>query len=158
MVRSGHPPGADRGLASLATGFDAARHPAGWRLRADEAQGRARRGQSFSEYVDIAKAFYVDDEPKLVNAVARPCVPADQGRGPLRRQFALSVLSTAEARRNAVVLSVSQAVVGSAAPITIFARAASPANYLLGADKALCHRAVTGFTIGVAVGALQPPP
>ena len=65
----------------------------------------------------------------------------------------MSVLSTAEAKRNAVVLSVSQAVVGSAAPITI-SLGGLAGYYLLAADKSLATAPVTGFNIGVALGAL----
>jgi MFS family permease len=58
-----------------------------------------------------------------------------------------------EAKRTAVILSISQAVVGSAAPITI-SMGGLAGFYLLGADKSLATAPVTGFTVGVALGAL----
>ncbi|MFN4272880.1 MAG: MFS transporter [Aliihoeflea sp.] len=65
----------------------------------------------------------------------------------------MTVLSSSEAKRNAVVLSVSQAVVGAAAPITI-SLGGLAGYYLLAADKSLATAPVTGFNIGVALGAL----
>lgn len=65
----------------------------------------------------------------------------------------MTVLSTGEAKRNAVVLSVSQAVVGAATPITI-SLGGLAGYYLLAADKTLATAPVTGFNIGVALGAL----
>lgn len=58
-----------------------------------------------------------------------------------------------EARRTAFILASSQAVIGSAAPISISIGALA-GYYLLGADKALATAPVTGFNIGVALGAL----
>lgn len=58
-----------------------------------------------------------------------------------------------EARRTAVILAASQAIVGSAAPITISIGGLA-GYYLLGADKSLATLPVTGFTVGVAVGAI----
>jgi len=57
------------------------------------------------------------------------------------------------ARRNALLLSASQAIAGSAAPIAISLGGLAGA-YLLGEDKSLATAPVTGFNIGVAVGAL----
>jgi len=65
----------------------------------------------------------------------------------------VTVLSSSEAKRNAVVLSVSQAVVGAATPITI-SLGGLAGYYLLAADKSLATAPVTGFNIGVALGAL----
>ena len=58
-----------------------------------------------------------------------------------------------EARRTAVILAVTQAIVGSAAPIS-FSVGALAGDYLLGPDKSLATAPVTGFTLGVALGAL----
>jgi len=57
------------------------------------------------------------------------------------------------ARRNAFVLALSQAVVGSATPIAISLGALS-GHYLLGPDKSLATAPVTGLNIGLALGAL----
>ena len=62
-------------------------------------------------------------------------------------------ITEASARRVAITLSLSQAFVGSAAPISI-AVGGLAGHYLLGADKSLATAPVTGFTVGVAVGAL----
>ncbi|HRP78516.1 MAG TPA: MFS transporter [Aquamicrobium sp.] len=58
-----------------------------------------------------------------------------------------------EARRATLVLAASQAVVGSAAPIA-FALGALSGHYLLADDKSLATLPVTGFTVGVALGAM----
>ncbi|TPN80954.1 MFS transporter [Mesorhizobium sp. CU2] len=58
-----------------------------------------------------------------------------------------------EARRTAVLLAAAQAIVGSAAPIAI-SLGALAGQYLLGPDKSLATAPVTGFNIGVALGAL----
>jgi MFS family permease len=58
-----------------------------------------------------------------------------------------------EARRTAIILASSQAIVGSAAPISI-ALGALAGHYLLDADKSLATAPVTGYTVGVAVGAI----
>lgn len=57
------------------------------------------------------------------------------------------------ARKNAILLSASQAIVGSAAPISITLGGLG-GSHLLGADKSLATAPVTGFTVGVAVGAV----
>lgn len=57
------------------------------------------------------------------------------------------------ARRNALLLSASQAFGGAAAPIAI-SMGGLAGFYLLGADKSLATAPVTGFNLGVAVGAL----
>lgn len=62
-------------------------------------------------------------------------------------------MSDARARRNALVLAVSQAVVGSATPISI-SLGALAGHYLLGADKSLATAPVTAQNIGLALGAL----
>jgi predicted MFS family arabinose efflux permease len=58
-----------------------------------------------------------------------------------------------EARRTAIILAASQAIVGSAAPICLSIGGLA-GHYLLGADKSLATAPVTGFTLGVALGAL----
>ncbi|VVT16468.1 MFS transporter [Rhizobium sp. EC-SD404] len=57
------------------------------------------------------------------------------------------------ARRNAVVLAAAQAVVGAAAPMAI-SMGGLAGFYLLGSDKSLATAPVTGFTVGLALGAL----
>ena len=57
------------------------------------------------------------------------------------------------ARRTAILLAAAQAIVGSAAPIAI-SLGALAGQYLLGADKSLATAPVTGYNIGVALGAL----
>ncbi|RUW29010.1 MFS transporter, partial [Mesorhizobium sp. M1E.F.Ca.ET.041.01.1.1] len=58
-----------------------------------------------------------------------------------------------EARRTALLLAAAQAIVGSAAPIAI-SLGALAGQYLLGPDKSLATAPVTGFNVGVALGAL----
>lgn len=58
-----------------------------------------------------------------------------------------------EARRTALILAASQAIIGSAAPIAI-SMGALAGQYLLGSDKSLATAPITGFNIGVALGAL----
>ena len=58
-----------------------------------------------------------------------------------------------EARRTALILAASQAIVGSAAPIAISIGGLA-GWYLLGTDKSLATAPVTGFNVGVALGAL----
>ncbi len=57
------------------------------------------------------------------------------------------------ARRNALLLAASQAIIGSAAPISVSVGGLA-GSYLLGADKSLATAPVTGFTAGVALGAV----
>ena len=57
-----------------------------------------------------------------------------------------------DARRATLVLAAAQAIVGSAAPIA-FALGALSGHYLLADDKSLATLPVTGFTVGVALGA-----
>ncbi len=64
-----------------------------------------------------------------------------------------AVASAREARRTALILAIAQAIVGSAAPIS-FSIGALAGDYLLGPDKSLATAPVTGFTLGVALGAL----
>ena len=59
----------------------------------------------------------------------------------------------ASAKRNAFILSVAQALTGSAAPISI-ALGGLAGSYLLGQDKSLATTPVTGYNIGVALMAL----
>jgi len=65
----------------------------------------------------------------------------------------MTTASTHDARRTAIVLAAAQAIVGSAAPIAISVGGLA-GYYLLGADKSLATAPVTGFTIGVALGAI----
>lgn len=58
-----------------------------------------------------------------------------------------------EARRTAIILASAQAIVGSAAPIAI-SLGGLAGLYLLGADKSLATAPITGFNVGVALGAL----
>jgi MFS family permease len=58
-----------------------------------------------------------------------------------------------EARRTAIILAASQAIVGSAAPICLSIGGLA-GHYLLGADKSLATAPVTGFSVGLALGAL----
>lgn len=57
------------------------------------------------------------------------------------------------ARRNALVLAISQAVVGSATPVSI-SLGALAGHFLLGADKSLATAPVTAQNIGLALGTL----
>ena len=65
----------------------------------------------------------------------------------------MTTTATRDARRTAIVLAAAQAIVGSAAPIAISVGGLA-GFYLLGADKSLATAPVTGFTIGVALGAV----
>jgi MFS family permease len=65
----------------------------------------------------------------------------------------VAAAQTSDARRTAVVLAAAQAIVGSAAPITI-SLGGLAGFYLLGADKSLATLPVTAFTVGVALGAI----
>ncbi|WP_027057288.1 MFS transporter [Mesorhizobium loti] len=65
----------------------------------------------------------------------------------------IAVEAGKEARRAALILAASQAIIGSAAPIAI-SMGALAGQYLLGADKSLATAPITGFNIGVALGAL----
>ncbi|MGB7287645.1 MAG: MFS transporter [Salaquimonas sp.] len=60
------------------------------------------------------------------------------------------VEENAIAKRNAVLLSVCQAINASAAPVCI-ALGGVVGSYLLGADKSLATAPVTGFNVGVAI-------
>ena len=70
---------------------------------------------------------------------------------------ATTVLTPAEenaiARRNALLYAACQAFGGAAAPLN-FALGAIAGSYLLGPGKALATAPVTGYTLGVALGAL----
>ncbi len=58
-----------------------------------------------------------------------------------------------EARRTAFILAAAQAIIGSAAPIAISIGGLA-GQYLLGSDKSLATAPITGFNLGVALGAL----
>ena len=58
-----------------------------------------------------------------------------------------------DARRTAYILAASQAIIGSAAPIA-FSLGGLAGYYLLGADKSLATAPITGFSVGLALGAL----
>jgi predicted MFS family arabinose efflux permease len=62
-------------------------------------------------------------------------------------------LAEREARRTAVILAAAQAIVGSAAVVAI-SLGALAGQYLLDADKSLATAPVTGFNVGVAIGAI----
>lgn len=61
--------------------------------------------------------------------------------------------SPAEAKRTALILATAQAIIGSAAPIAISIGGLAGA-YLLGPDKSLATAPITGFNVGVAIGAI----
>lgn len=63
------------------------------------------------------------------------------------------VVAQGEARRIAIVLSAAQAVLGSAGPIC-FALGALAGHFMLDADKSLATAPLTGYSVGLAVGAL----
>ncbi len=68
----------------------------------------------------------------------------------------MSVVTAAaqnEARRTTYILSAAQAVLGSAGPIC-FALGALAGEYMLGPDKSLATAPLTGYSVGLAVGAL----
>jgi predicted MFS family arabinose efflux permease len=58
-----------------------------------------------------------------------------------------------EARRTALILAAAQAIVGSAA-VVAFSLGAIAGHSLLGADKSLATAPITGFNVGVALGAM----
>lgn len=58
-----------------------------------------------------------------------------------------------EARRNVLLLTLAQAILGSAGPLS-FSVGALAGYQLLGADKSLATAPLTGFNIGVALGAV----
>ncbi|MBZ9872527.1 MFS transporter [Mesorhizobium sp. BR1-1-9] len=66
---------------------------------------------------------------------------------------AAAIEAAREARRTALILAASQAIIGSAAPIAI-SMGALAGQYLLGPDKSLATAPITGFNLGVALGAL----
>ncbi|TPM41450.1 MFS transporter [Mesorhizobium sp. B2-3-4] len=66
---------------------------------------------------------------------------------------AIAIEAGKEARRTALILAASQAIIGSAAPIAI-SMGALVGQYLLAADKSLATAPVTGYNLGVALGAL----
>lgn len=66
---------------------------------------------------------------------------------------AVTAAAENEARRTAFILSASQAVLGSAGPIC-FALGALAGEFLLGSDKSLATAPLTGYSVGLAVGAL----
>lgn len=58
------------------------------------------------------------------------------------------------ARRNALLLAAGQAIIGAAAPVSV-SLGALAGSKLLGPDKSLATAPVTGFTVGVAIGAVM---
>jgi predicted MFS family arabinose efflux permease len=62
-------------------------------------------------------------------------------------------IAAREAQRTIFILAAAQAIVGSAVPIC-FALGALAGHYLLDADKSLATAPITGFSLGVALGAL----
>jgi MFS family permease len=65
----------------------------------------------------------------------------------------MSTTPIAEAKRTAFILAIAQAITGAAAPVAI-SMGALAGVYLLGDDKTLATAPVTGFNVGVALGAL----
>lgn len=65
----------------------------------------------------------------------------------------MTAAADSHARRTAIILAASQAIVGSAAPIC-FALGALAGYQLLGTDKSLATAPITGYNVGVALGAL----
>ena len=65
----------------------------------------------------------------------------------------MSGSTEAEVRRTALVLASAQAIIGSAVPICL-SMGGLAGFYLLGSDKSLSTLPVTGFNLGVALGAL----
>lgn len=63
------------------------------------------------------------------------------------------MIAEREARRTAYILAASQAIIGSAAPIA-FSLGGLAGYYLLDADKSLATAPITGFSVGMAIGAL----
>lgn len=61
--------------------------------------------------------------------------------------------SDSDARRTAIIFAAAQAVVGSAAPIAL-SIGGLVGYYLLAADKSLATAPITGYNLGVALGAL----
>lgn len=59
----------------------------------------------------------------------------------------------ASAKRNVGILTVAQAILGTAGPIA-FGMGGLAGHHLLGADKSLATAPLTGFNIGVAIGAI----
>ena len=68
-------------------------------------------------------------------------------------QTAEGTADLSNAKRNALILSAAQAINGSVLPITV-ATGGLAGFYLLGPDKSLATAPVTGFNVGVALGAL----
>ena len=62
-------------------------------------------------------------------------------------------LAERTARRTALILASAQAIIGAAAPIS-FSIGALAGYHLLGEDKSLATLPVTGFSVGVALGAI----
>ena len=106
-----------------------------------------------SEYVDIAKAFYSERRAETGERRARPRLAPRPRRGPRQGRAMTRTPAEREARRTALILASSQAIIGSAAPIAI-SLGALAGDYLLGADKSLATVPVTGFNVGVALGAI----
>ncbi|MEO3387630.1 MFS transporter [Mesorhizobium sp. CAU 1741] len=65
----------------------------------------------------------------------------------------MNAAQDAGARRTALILAASQAIIGSAAPISISIGGLA-GFYLLGDDKSLATVPVTAYTVGVAIGAI----
>jgi MFS family permease len=62
-------------------------------------------------------------------------------------------IDLASAKRNVALLTVAQAILGSAPPIA-FAAGGLAAYQMLGADKSLATAPLTGFNVGTALGAM----
>lgn len=68
-------------------------------------------------------------------------------------QDMVAATNQSQARRTAIVLSAAQAVLGSAGPVC-FALGALAGYFMLGADKSLATAPLTGYSVGLALGAL----
>ena len=93
-----------------------------------------------TEYVDIAKAFYEDDEPKLVNAVLDRVARRVRGEGRGKDAAVNAETGGRPGAAHGVILAMAQAIVGSAAPICLSVGGLVGAQ-LLGHDKSLATAA-----------------
>ena len=105
-----------------------------------------------SEYVDIAKAFYEEDEPKLVNAVLDRVSRKIRGKAAARtRRDRDPGRTRSAAHRHHPVCVAGDRRLGA---VMAFSLGALAGQHLLGADKSLATAPITGFNLGVALGAL----
>jgi MFS family permease len=88
----------------------------------------------------------------LLTSILRPFIQPQWADARLSQDFQVSS-SPVNYKRTALLLAVAQAILGSAAPIAI-SMGALAGQYLLGPDKSLATAPVTGFNVGVALGAI----